>query len=207
MDLLTLRGDALRYPIVMPSRRITLVAFDLDNTLVDRDEAFHTGLKQWMQKTTGLDEHGEDLPQQITRLDANGYTPRTEFCTGLAGLLGTTRSKADQIWDGIRQSMLASIRPDRRVHEILTTLTTHTHLALISNGSADTQRSKLRSAELEQYFSQILISEEVGMAKPDSAIFQRLFSDGRHKPEGSLFVGDHPAHDIAGARNLSLIHI
>lgn len=188
----------------MSARRLTLLAFDLDNTLVDRDAAFCAGVKQWVQRDRRFCTKGEEILRQITELDAHGYTPRVEFCEGLAALLDVTHDKANQVWNDIRIALISSIRPDPVVNAMLTILAQETDLALISNGASETQWAKLKAAGLEEYFSKVLISEEVGVTKPSSSIFQLLFSDGRHLRENSLFVGDHPDHDIAGAKNAGM---
>jgi phosphoglycolate phosphatase-like HAD superfamily hydrolase len=41
-------------------------------------------------------------------------------------------------------------------------------LGLITNGAADTQREKLRILDLERWFDVVLISGEVGIAKPQN---------------------------------------
>lgn len=82
---------------------------------------------------------------------------------------------------------------------VLQTLADHVHLALITNGLADTQRSRLARTPITPYFEAIVISEEVGVAKPDPHIFDVAFKK-MQDPEKSevLIVGDSLSSDMQG---------
>ncbi len=88
--------------------------------------------------------------------------------------------------------------------EVLSELSRRVPLVLLSNGIASVQRSRLGISGLQPLFRDILISEEVGLSKPDPRIFhlalQRL---GRSRRQ-VLCVGDSPTADIAGARGAGL---
>lgn len=49
-----------------------------------------------------------------------------------------------------------------------------------------------------------MVSEAVGLRKPDPRIFQLALERLNSRPEKSLFVGDNPEADIAGARRAGL---
>lgn len=61
---------------------------------------------------------------------------------------------------------------------------------------------------LEDYFEQVYLSCEMGLRKPDPAIFQRLCAEQGLNPETTLFIDDSPQH-IEGARaaGLQAIHL
>ena len=72
-------------------------------------------------------------------------------------------------------------------------------LALITNGLADVQRPRLARSPLRDAFEQIVISEEVGVAKPDPAFFEIVLDRlGRPARADALVVGDSLTSDIAG---------
>ncbi len=72
-------------------------------------------------------------------------------------------------------------------------------LALITNGLADVQRPRLARSPLRHAFEHVVISEEVGVAKPDPAFFEiALDRLGRPMRAEVLVVGDSLASDIAG---------
>ncbi len=72
-------------------------------------------------------------------------------------------------------------------------------LLLITNGLSDIQRPRIAASPLNAYFAAIVISEEVGSAKPDSRIFDMAFSKMNHPGKGDvLMIGDSLTSDIAG---------
>ncbi|MBR5545424.1 MAG: HAD-IA family hydrolase [Clostridia bacterium] len=76
-------------------------------------------------------------------------------------------------------------------------------LGIVSNNYA-TIRQTLDELGLTSYFDCIVISEEVGLQKPDPAIIRLACEQCGVEPEDTIYVGDHPfditcAHD-AGAK-------
>lgn len=64
-------------------------------------------------------------------------------------------------------------------------------------------RQTMRALGLEGYFSGCVISGEIGLDKPDRAIFEYALTLAGH-PEHCLMVGDNPRADIAGASNAGI---
>lgn len=75
---------------------------------------------------------------------------------------------------------------------------------MITNGSVHSQNSKIDQVKLRKYFDEIIISDEVGIKKPDKQIFELVLEGLKVKPEFSLFVGDHPLNDIKGASEVGM---
>jgi len=71
-------------------------------------------------------------------------------------------------------------------------------LGMITNGYGDSQRGRLQAAGLPHVFDPLLISEEVGVAKPDVRIFELALTKLRLRPDEVLYVGDSISHDRAG---------
>lgn len=78
-------------------------------------------------------------------------------------------------------------------------------LYLITNGTADVQHSRLKSADMEKYFDGIFISEEIGFDKPGRDYFDWCTA---HIPdfcrEEALVVGDSLTSDIQGGINAGI---
>ncbi|MFQ5588813.1 MAG: HAD-IA family hydrolase [Nitrospiria bacterium] len=53
---------------------------------------------------------------------------------------------------------------------------------------------------LRTYFDTIVFSSGAGAAKPRPEIFEAALKKTGFKPEETLYVGDHPKHDVKGAR-------
>lgn len=74
------------------------------------------------------------------------------------------------------------------------------HLALITNGLSTVQRSRLAKSGLSNCFEAIVISEEVGVAKPDPRYFEIAFERmGYPSKEVVLVIGDSLTSDMRGA--------
>ena len=73
-------------------------------------------------------------------------------------------------------------------------------LGVITNGSLRMQSGKLQCLALTPMFDTILISDAEGISKPDPRIFHRALERLDISPARSVFVGDHPEVDVAGAR-------
>lgn len=81
----------------------------------------------------------------------------------------------------------------------LETLKQDRQLALLTNGIAATQHTRLEKAGIKHYFHPIVISEEAGCQKPDVQIFSYLFERALYQDKvGTLMVGDSLSSDIAG---------
>jgi HAD superfamily hydrolase (TIGR01549 family) len=77
-------------------------------------------------------------------------------------------------------------------------------LCLITNGLADVQKNRIARAELEVFFNDILISQEIGLEKPNPEFFRLAVRRLRLSPHEVLCVGDNPLIDIKGARDAGL---
>lgn len=71
-------------------------------------------------------------------------------------------------------------------------------LGVVSNGNTDQQTRKLLSTGIFPYFRNdlILISEKVGVSKPDPAIFLQAQNIANGKSNNMLFIGDDLPMDI-----------
>ncbi|MEN0006764.1 MAG: YjjG family noncanonical pyrimidine nucleotidase [Bacteroidota bacterium] len=85
--------------------------------------------------------------------------------------------------------------------ELLDLAKAHHRLALVTNGLADVQRPRLRKSGIYDYFEVIVVSDEIGLAKPDRAFFEYCFAEMQTtKPHEHLMVGDNLKADIGGAQ-------
>lgn len=74
-------------------------------------------------------------------------------------------------------------------------------MSLITNGIAQVQRGRLRATGTASYFKAIVISEEIGIQKPDPRYFSVALRKAREagtSAEHPLVVGDSPTSDIRG---------
>jgi len=83
--------------------------------------------------------------------------------------------------------------------ELIRTLHGQCQMVIITNGLSAVQRPRLANSVLNGYFVDLIISEEVGSAKPDGQIFDHLFQQiGRPPKSEVLIIGDSLSSDITG---------
>ena len=172
---------------------IRAVLFDLDNTLVDRDGAFHDCVEARFTDPS--------VRTELIRLDQGGRGERTKLFQCWERYAGTAM---DQTM--FSRMITARLQPDVRLQAALWALSKTVKLGVISNGSGETQWCKLRAAGLEEVFpaNHVWISGETGSTKPDSAIFLLAVQALGETPGHCLYVGDNEQDDLFGATNAGL---
>ena len=77
-------------------------------------------------------------------------------------------------------------------------------VGLITNGPAEVQRAKIDLLELWGHVDFAIISGELGVEKPEPAIFREALRLGEAEAGEALYVGDSPHLDVAGARSVGI---
>ncbi|MEL4282611.1 MULTISPECIES: pyrimidine 5'-nucleotidase [Shewanella] len=86
--------------------------------------------------------------------------------------------------------------------ELLAALQGKAKMGIITNGFTELQTVRLERTGLQHHFDILVISEKVGIAKPDVGIFEyALELMGQPAREQVLMVGDNPHSDIQGGIN------
>src|SRR5205814_4872756 len=70
---------------------------------------------------------------------------------------------------------------------------------VVTNGETHLQEAKLRRTGLDRYLAEWVISEEVGVRKPNPRIFTIAAERARMRLGGAWVIGDSPEADIGGA--------
>jgi putative hydrolase of the HAD superfamily len=178
-----------------------LVIFDLDNTLIDREAAFLRWAEQFV---TGRGLGVEEV-QWLVDADGDGFVPRAQFVSAVRERYGLDVSP-DVLLSSYRKEIVGLVEVDPRVPVALDRLRDDGWaVAIATNGSTRQQSAKIRKTGLDAHVDAIAISEEVGVAKPDRRIFHAAAQrSGCRLEEGGWMVGDCPARDVAGGRQVGL---
>lgn len=72
---------------------------------------------------------------------------------------------------------------------------------MITNGFKEVQHIKLAQCDLQKYFDNVIISEDVGHNKPNIEIFKEAERLGNTTKEACLMIGDNFEADIEGAKS------
>lgn len=97
------------------------------------------------------------------------------------------------------------MRAAARAVSLLNAIRGKAKIGIITNGFTSLQQIRLERTGLRDYFDLLVISEEVGVAKPDPKIFDyALAQAGNPDRDRVLMVGDTAASDILGGINAGL---
>lgn len=78
-------------------------------------------------------------------------------------------------------------------------------MSMLSNGLALVQRGRIEKSSIRKFFDHVIISEEVGAAKPDPRIFEAAFQQMGNPPKAQvLMVGDSLNADVRGANSFGI---
>ncbi|SHF50825.1 pyrimidine 5'-nucleotidase [Vibrio gazogenes] len=179
------------------------ILFDADETLFHFD-AF-TGLKT-MFSAFDVDFTAEDFNQyqaqnqqlwrdyQDGKIDA-ATLKHQRFTTWATRLGQTTEALNLHFFQAMAE--ISTLLPGARA--LLEQLRGQAQLGIITNGFIDLQSHRLEKHGLTDYFAQVTVSEQVGVAKPDPAIFAYTHQQiGYPDKSRVLMVGDNPVADIQG---------
>lgn len=84
-------------------------------------------------------------------------------------------------------------------HEVLEQLKAKYPLYIVTNGFAEVQHIKLQHAQLAEYFSGVIDSQNSGVKKPHRRIFSYALKRSGIEKEAALMVGDDLDTDMQGA--------
>jgi putative hydrolase of the HAD superfamily len=106
---------------------------------------------------------------------------------------------ADQMSDAYREAQ-------RRAHPLMAgaetlvrSLAGRCRLGLLTNGPSDIQRLKLAGTGLADLFDAVVVSGEMGVGKPEPAVFREVLARLGSEPDTSVMVGDSWERDVVGA--------
>jgi 2-haloacid dehalogenase len=193
--------------------RFSTLLFDLDHTLLDSDTSETEAFAQLLGEF-GVDdpaahfstyreinlalwaavESGEMGPDEVHPL-------RFERFAAAIDLEADPQLMAKRYADGMGAH--GELYPGAR--EVLEQLAEVATLALVTNGLSEIQRARIERLEIEDYFEAIVISAEVGTAKPHTDIFDLVFEGlGHPDKQGALMIGDSLSSDIRGGTNYGI---
>ena len=75
-------------------------------------------------------------------------------------------------------------------------------IGVLSNGFKEVQHRKITTAGLSPYIDLVVLSDDIGVQKPDPRLFAHAMSlTGEPSPKAHAMIGDNPDTDISGALN------
>lgn len=111
----------------------------------------------------------------------------------LQELSDRTGQSTEEIFEEMEENAVV----DQAVVELAMQLKKNYKIGLLSNAPSDFIRALMRDHDLEKHFDEIVISSEVGMAKPAPAIFELTLERMNVKPSEAIFIDDNKTNTDA----------
>jgi 2-haloacid dehalogenase len=187
--------------------------FDADGTLFDYNRAEAKAFRKAFELLKfQVEDHYLDAYQRINRdlwkaLERHEITPavlRVRRFELLLEALHLAGSADDLNVAYVEQLGLCTDLIDG-AFDVLQTLSKTSRIAIVTNGLDAVQRSRLMHSTIHPFITELIISEEVGAAKPHPAYFDAAFARIGNPPKSDvLIIGDSLTSDIQGGVNYGM---
>ncbi|WP_410221826.1 YjjG family noncanonical pyrimidine nucleotidase [Pedobacter sp.] len=195
------------------------IFFDLDHTIWDFDRNAQEALLELYDKYD-LNSLGVSSAQQFIELyTVNNHALWALYHNGKIDkeTLREQRFKKTFLELGIKPELIPNefeqdyvrISPYKTnlfdgAPKVLNYLQRKYQLHIISNGFKETTLTKMSVSKLNPYFKNVIISEDVGVNKPDKAIFEYALNKASAFKHESIMIGDSLEADIRGAQDFGI---
>lgn len=185
----------------------TTLLFDFDHTLFDTDASEAAALTASMA-TVGLSTTPEELDayQRINAamwrdVERGTITPLEVRTERFVRFCAERRIDADPVV--MADAFVAGLCDHGELYEgaaeVLHLVAGRARLAMVTNGLGEVQRARVARLGLDRWFEVLVISAEVGVAKPSPAIFDLAFAALADPAKvDCLMIGDSLGSDILG---------
>lgn len=177
---------------ILPMDVIRAVAFDLDDTLAVTVEDRKTLLRRAADRA--------DVPLSFDREDYleahdehSGAESRKPVFEALVD------SDASALTDAYREAIGKALQPVDDAAATLADLGSGYRVGVLTDGPDRTQRDKLQRLGWSDDFDVVVVTGPLDAPKPNGRAFAALVDGLDVAPEETVYVGDHPVRDIAGA--------
>ncbi|MEU7934052.1 HAD family hydrolase [Micromonospora echinofusca] len=177
-----------------------LLLLDLDNTLLDRAGPFRAWGERFL---AGVGAPPADIDWLLS-IDADGLTDRWDVADAVRDRYRLRIPSIDLV-EELHDCVVADVRLDPLVACALRIADEAGWTpVVVSNGAVRQQEAVIRRTGLDRFVADWVISEEVGVSKPNPRIFALAARRVRLPLRGSWVVGDGPEVDIGGAAAVGL---
>src|SRR4051794_37277628 len=175
---------------------ITAVVVDIGGVLERVDDA------SWPQKFMSRWERRSNLRAGHLAEKIAHHAPTEDVATGriteaevrdlYAAALGLDVAEVDEMWAEMWDAYCGEL--DVEMRDFVATLRPGLKTAILSNSADGARREEQRRYDFENLVDGIVYSHEVGIAKPDPAVFRLTEQLLGVRPEAIVFVDDHEGH-------------
>ncbi len=193
------------------------ILFDVDDTLFDRHGAQLMALdavvREFPDVFASIDhrivvdaflESDRIIVQEFSESDYAFEEARSRRQRLFLRLLGLDESPVEEMAEFYVEVYPRAHAPIEGAESVVEELAARFRLGVVSNGFPDVQYQKLETLGIHRFFECIVLSEELGIRKPDPGIFWRATELLGVRPDDCLYVGDSYANDVVGANQAGM---
>ncbi|MFD0912479.1 HAD family hydrolase [Methylophilus luteus] len=186
------------------------VLFDLDGTLHDRASGLAAFARDQFRRLGSDLDQLDKFTSRFLELDASGKVWKTEVYAQLSKEFEFKRELGgDDLVDELVDDYLRfypgfAVPMADALHVLETLKARQIKVGILSNGRSDLQRAVITALGFDRLVAAIVISEEVGVRKPQRAIFDIALEQLAVNAAETIFVGDDPVADVEGALQAGL---
>jgi putative hydrolase of the HAD superfamily len=173
---------------------IRSVVFDIGGVL-ERVDDFEAVLGAAWRERLGM--AAEEFMAALAAIDPDnlsetGQMSEAQWTARCAASLHLSRAQTEEfradVWDWYCGEL------DAELMAFAASLRPHVRTAIVSNSADGARREELARYAFDDIFDPIIYSHEVGLAKPDPAIFELVCLRLDVAPDETIFVDDVPGH-------------
>jgi putative hydrolase of the HAD superfamily len=205
--------------------KIELILFDLDDTLMAFDivsnEAWDKAADEFI-KTNNINIEKNILLEKIHKTKKWYWGDPERHRIGRKNLISTRREILKMALENfnIEIKALEDFADNySNIHESLWYLfddvaetlekikNMNIKIGVMTNGTSENQRSKMRRFDIEKYFDYVFVEGEVGYGKPDIKMYEHMLKTTKVENEKIIMVGDNLVWDIDPPNKLGIYTI
>ena len=195
-----------------------VVLFDLDDTLFDHKYCSRAGLVAVQRMFAGRIDGAIDEVEFIYRTLLEEWHEKV-----LDGSISIDESRIERfrvLLSGeqtvatddeslaaarcYREAYLTAFRPVPGAIELLQRVKAERSIGIVTNHIVSEQVKKIATIGVDSFVDELVVSEEVGVAKPDARVFEAALSRLGGTPDEAVMIGDSWSSDILGATGLGI---
>lgn len=200
----------------MKLSNIKAIFFDADDTIVDHKQCEKKALeylfdniqkeyrRQYQDIFRPLDKNLWDSVANNSNPVPKEEIPEYRFKEffNMIGLKYTDYKEANKLF---QEGLANSVALTENAYDIIKYLYEKEYkICVVTNGLVKLQRPRITNSQISKYISEIIVSEEVGINKPNPQIFNVLLNKLSLKSNQVIMIGDSLEKDIQGAKNANI---
>ena len=183
------------------------VFFDLDGTLLDRDSSVRRFVEAQHDRLASSLNHipKANYALKFIELDCRGHVWKDKVYQALVKEFDIAGITWQVLLKDYETQFQFSCVPFPSLLPMLSELKSEGYLlGIVTNGFSEFQSRSIDGLGIGSYLDAVLISDVEGVRKPQLEIFQRAMQQLDVQAAHSIFVGDNPEADIAGAKRAGM---